>query len=214
MNLITNLELPQPGAYSVCNALMAFAVCRVLGVPAQKAVETLGRISVKGRFEMVTLKSRPDTLFVIDYAHNGVSLEAVGQAIRSYSPTRVICLLGSVGGRTQMRRPELGRAVSTFADVAVLTADNPDFENPEAIIDDIAESIDTTRCRVLGIADRAKAIEYVFRTAKPGDVILLAGKGHETYQLVRGEKVPFSERAILEACDRRAQAARRIVDSE
>ena len=147
------------------------------------------------------LESRPNTLFVIDYAHNGASLSAVLGALREYEPRRIICLFGSVGGRTFGRREELGRAARDGADVIIVTADNPDNEDPMDVINDINAALEGTDKPVYLIPDRKEAIEKAFEIAEDGDFVLLAGKGHEGYQLILGKRVPFSERDILRRAD-------------
>ncbi len=194
------VSIPFPGDYSVYNALCALAVCDKIGVPITDSIAALSVVRVKGRFEPVFLASRPESTFIIDYAHNGASLRAVLEALRTYKPKRLICLFGSVGDRTQMRRAELGAVASELADLSILTSDNPGNESPDKIIADIAAAFDHDR--YVCIPDRAKAIFYAVKIAKKGDVILLAGKGHEAYQYVQGKRLPFSEREILIEIDK------------
>ncbi len=193
--------LPLPGEFNVYNALAAAAVCRHYGVPHPAVSLSLEQVSVKGRFETVEVPGAADAVFVLDYAHNGVSLRSVLRELRSYRPQRLVVLFGSVGGRTELRRKELGEAAAELADFAILTADNPDFEDPKAICRDIAEAMDACKapCEYVIIPDRADAIRFAVTGAKAGDVVLLAGKGHEDYQLIEGRKVSFSEREILAA---------------
>lgn len=186
--------LPFPGAFSVSNALASLAVCELAGIPLQKAAEALGDVAVSGRFEIVKTPLSAVT-FVIDYAHNGESLSAALLALRAYRPPRLICLFGSVGGRTELRRRELGIAAAEYADFSILTSDNPDSESPAEILHDIEKHM--AGAAHIVIPDRREAIEYAVQIAREGDVILLAGKGHETYQLINGKKYPFSERKIL-----------------
>ncbi len=186
-----------PGLFSVDNGLCALAVCEILGIDRRHALSSLGSLTLPGRFESLTLDSIPEVMFVIDYAHNGMSLAAALRSIRDYEPRRVICLFGSVGGRTEVRRLELGRVACELADITVITSDNPDFEAPEKIIDDIAVAFDGSDKMYYKIPDRAEAIRFAASIARPGDVVLLAGKGHEKYQLVRGKKEYFCEREIL-----------------
>lgn len=187
------LKTSTPGIYSVYNALTVFSVCRLLGFNAVDIAKHLPHCRVNGRFEIVD--ALPYATFIIDYAHNGISLESVLRTLKEYDPSRLTVLFGSVGERTQMRRKELAEAAAKFADLAIVTSDNPGAEDPETIIDEI--------CLHLGdlpyvrYAEREKAIEYAVNSAVEGDVILLAGKGHETYQLIGKEKVPFCERDIL-----------------
>ena len=194
------VQIPFPGEYSVYNALCALAVCDKLGIDPEACMAALAFVRVKGRFEPVFLPSRPDTTFIIDYAHNGASLRAVLSSLRAYKPKRLICLFGSVGDRTQMRRGELGAVASELCDLSILTSDNPGNESPDKIIADIASAF--THDRYVSIPDRAEAIAWAVKQAKKGDVIVLAGKGHETYQYVRGKYLPFSEREILMEADK------------
>ncbi len=186
--------LPVPGEFNVYNALAALATAEVLGVSPQEASEELPNIRIDGRFEVIP--SRTGACFIIDYAHNGLSLESVLKALRRYEPSRLICLFGSVGGRTQVRRAQLGRAAALYADFSILTSDNPDFEDPQVIIDDIATQYDGSTSYV-AIPDRREAIMYALDIAKDGDIVLLAGKGHEKYQRVNGKNEYFCEREIL-----------------
>ena len=189
-----------PGNFSVYNALAAIAACRECGLELDKVCETISDVQIKGRFE--NIRALPYATFIIDYAHNEVSLTSALDTLRSYEPKRLICLFGSVGGRTKGRRAELGRVAAELADFSIITSDNPDFENPDDVIRDI-ETQFAGRDNYIKIADRRKAIEYAVNMAKDGDVFLFAGKGHETYQLINGEKIPFSEKEILlEACKR------------
>ena len=173
----------------------------LMGIEIASIVEQLASLCIPGRFESVTLESRPDSLFVIDYAHNGASLSAVLRALREYEPKRIIVLFGSVGGRTFGRRAELGRAAREGADVIIVTSDNPNNEDPMDVINDINAELQDLDKPVYLIPDRQTAIEKAVEIAGPGDVVLLAGKGHEGYQLIRGERVPFSERRILQRAD-------------
>lgn len=189
--------IPIPGLYSVENGLLTVAICSLMGIDMDFIAEQMARLSIPGRFETVELDNRPDTLFVIDYAHNGASLTAVLRSLREYEPKRIIVLFGSVGGRTFGRRAELGRAAKEGADVIILTSDNPDNEDPSEIIDGIRVGLRGTDKPVYMIPDRAEAIEKAYEIAEAGDFVLLAGKGHETYQLIRGSRVSFSERRVL-----------------
>lgn len=184
-----------PGEFSVYNALFAIAVCTHLGLKAENIVHTLRDIRIKGRFETYELPNGATA--VIDYAHNGVSLKAALQALRAYEPNRLICLFGSIGGRTQIRRAELGLVASRDADFCILTSDNPDNEPPSAIIGEIATYFTNGTCPYIAIADRRKAIEYALAHSEKGDIILLAGKGHESYQIICGVREDFSEAEII-----------------
>ena len=169
------------------------------GVPVAQAAEALADAAVPGRFETVTHPAQPGVTYIIDYAHNGLSLAAILDTLRAYRPTRLICLFGSVGERTTGRRAELALAAANRADLCILTSDNPGCEPPEDIIREIDASFPPGACPRLRIPDRADAIRAAVALARPGDMILLAGKGHEDYQLIRTSRLPFRERDILTA---------------
>lgn len=190
-----SVRLQMPGAFSVSNALCAMALARRFGIRLADSAAALAHTAVSGRFEVVSTKL--PAVFVIDYAHNGFSLTSALTTLRTYEPKRLWCLTGSVGCRTESRRREIGEAVSLHADIAVLTADNPDTEDPLKICAEIREAfVRDIPCE--RFADRAEAIRHVVENAKEGDIVLLAGKGHENYQLIRGDNLPFSERKLLE----------------
>lgn len=197
----SDIFIPMPGKYTVENSLLVIAVCLSLGIDFNLIANELAFLSIPGRFETVTVKSKPDSLFIIDYAHNGASLKAVIDSLRDYEPKRIICLFGSVGGRTFERRAELGRTSAENADVIIITSDNPNFESPASVIDDIRSSIGETDKPIYTFTDRADAIIKAYELAEEGDFVLFAGKGHESYQLISGKRVPFSERNILESID-------------
>ena len=190
--------LPLPGRFNVQNALAALTVvCERFGVDPLHAARSLKRAVVAGRFETVTSERLPDVTFVIDYAHNGVSLASILDALREYRPRRLICLFGSVGGRTTERRRDLAEAAGPRCDLCILTSDNPACEPPEQIIEEIDASFPLGSCPRIKITDRAEAIRRAVAMAEAGDIILLAGKGHEDYQLVGVTRLPFSELQIL-----------------
>ena len=189
------VSVPFPGEFSVYNALTAIAVCSELGLSASDVAKALADIRVRGRFETYELPN--GAMAVIDYAHNGVSLKAALQALRIYEPKRLICLFGSVGGRTKIRRAELGLVASRDADFCILTSDNPDNESPLGIISEIAVYFTSGTCPYIAIPDRREAIEYALNNSEKGDIILLAGKGHESYQMIKGKRERFSEAEII-----------------
>lgn len=189
-----------PGLFSVYNALAVFAIATLLNVPHEKIAEGLKSAYVPGRFEIVG--SLPGITTIIDYAHNPLSLKNVLTTLRAFQPKRIVCLFGCVGGRTKTRREEMGKIASEYADFCILTSDNPDFEPPLEIIADIEKGFANSSCPYRVIADRSEAIRYALENSCSGDVIILAGKGHETFQLIEGERVPFSEKEIvLEFCE-------------
>lgn len=189
------VSLSFPGEFSVYNAMTALAVCRKLGIPFDNLVKTMQKVKIKGRFETIELPNGATA--VIDYSHNGVSLKAALASLRVYDPNKLICLFGSVGGRTNMRRAELGLVASRDADFCIITSDNPDNEPPSSIIGEIASYFTAGSCPYIAIPDRKKAILYALENSSEGDIILLAGKGHETYQLINGVREHFSEAEII-----------------
>lgn len=183
-----------PGEFSVYNAMAALAAASLVGVELKSAVHSLASARIRGRFE--TYFTDRNVTFVIDYAHNKVSLSSALSTLRRYEPKRLICLFGSVGGRTFERRRELAEVASALADLSIITSDNPDSEPPMNTIDEIA-SYFSSGAAYMKIADRKDAILKAIDVSEEGDIVLLAGKGHEDYQLVSGKKLPFSEREIL-----------------
>lgn len=191
------VKLMTPGTFSVYNGLCAMAICREVGVSLDFSATVLSHTPVQGRFEVV--EGTPGVTFIVDYSHNGLSLTKALQTLKEYKPERIICVFGSVGGRTQCRRKELAEAASLYADLCIVTSDNPDFEDPDAIVNEIASHLSGVEYEC--ITDRREAIERAVSIAREGDIVLFAGKGHETYQLICGQKVPFCEREIIkEAC--------------
>lgn len=188
-------KLKIPGIFNVSNAAAVIAVCDKLGIDRHTVSKSLAETTIKGRFERVDGIS--DRIFIIDYAHNGISLAGALETLRAYNPKRLICLFGSVGGRTMLRRIEMGEAAGKLADFLIITSDNPDNENPLDIMEDIRRGVGD--CPHVCIADRFEAIEFAVKNSMPGDIILFAGKGHETYQLINGVRVPFCEREIIKS---------------
>ncbi len=194
-NEIIPCALSIPGEFNIHNALATLSVAKAMGIDMEHASNILSTMNIDGRFE--TLISDNGACFVIDYAHNGLSLKSALCALRKYEPNRLICLFGSVGCRTQVRRAQMGSVAAEYADFSILTSDNPNTEDPQAIINEIAVQYKDSSLYI-SIPDRKEAIEYALRTAGEGDIILLAGKGHERYQLINGKNEYFCEREILE----------------
>ena len=188
-------ELSLPGRFSVYNALAAIAVCRRLGVTKASMRQALRRVKVRGRVETVPVSERYTLL--IDYAHNAMSLKSLLQTLREYRPARLICLFGCGGNRDRNRRFEMGEISGQLADLTVITSDNPRDEEPEAIMADIREGIRKTEGRYVEIPDRKAAVAWAMEQGEPGDIIVLAGKGHEDYQLIKGKKYPMDERVLV-----------------
>ena len=190
-----DVEIDMPGRFSVYNSLVAIAVCRHFDISREDVLEALETAQTKGRIEKI--KVSDDFTLMIDYAHNAMSLESLLTTLKEYHPKRVVCLFGCGGNRSRMRRFEMGEVSGRLADLTVITSDNPRFEEPQAIIDDIRTGIEKTDGKYIEIIDRKEAIRYVIEHGQPGDVIVLAGKGHEDYQEIRGVKYPMDERVLI-----------------
>ena len=190
-----DVEIDIPGNFSVYNSLTAIAVCRHFQVPAEKIKEVLKQAKVKGRIEMI--KVSDEFTLMIDYAHNAMSLESLLTTLKEYNPKRLVCLFGCGGNRSRDRRYEMGEVSGRLADLTIITSDNPRFEEPQDIIDDIKIGIGRTDGKYVEICDRKEAIKYAIANGQPGDVIVLAGKGHEDYQEIRGVKHPMDERVLI-----------------
>lgn len=190
-----DVRVPIPGSFSVYNALCAIAVCRHFGVKEQDITAAFRQVAVKGRVERVTVSDKFTVL--IDYAHNAMALESLLGTLKEYRPKRLVCLFGCGGNRSKLRRYEMGEVSGRLADLTVITSDNPRFENPQDIIKDIKTGIAKTTGVYVEIPDRREAIAYVLSNAREGDVIVLAGKGHEDYQEIKGVKYPMDERVII-----------------
>lgn len=190
-----DVEIDVPGRFSVYNSLAAIAVCRHFDIPAEHMKRALKAAKVKGRIEMV--KVSDEFTLMIDYAHNAMSLQSLLTTLREYEPGRLVCLFGCGGNRSRLRRYEMGEVSGRLADLTIITSDNPRDEEPQAIIDDIKQGISRTDGKYVEITDRKEAIRYAIRNGRPGDVIVLAGKGHEDYQEVKGVKYPMDERDLI-----------------
>lgn len=184
-----------PGEFSVHNSLAAIAVADLLQVSVADIQNILKEVKVRGRVEMIPI-SDAFTL-MIDYAHNAMALESLLTALRAYNPKRLIPLFGCGGNRSRDRRFEMGEVSGTMADFTIITSDNPRDEEPLAIMDDIETGMKKTTGAYVKIADRKEAIRYAILHAKEGDVVVLAGKGHEDYQEIHGVKHHMDERELI-----------------
>lgn len=192
---IFRAELAIPGKFSVYNGLASIASAIVLGVPLVEAAGALKHCrGVKGRAEVVP--SGRDFTIIIDYAHTPDGLENILSTLKEFTKGRLITVFGAGGDRDKKKRPLMGRAVERYSDVCIVTSDNPRTEDPKAIVADILEGMSDKKKQVV-IPDRVEAIGYAIEHAKKGDVILLAGKGHETYQEINGKKFHMDEREIV-----------------
>lgn len=200
-----DVDINVPGRFSVYNSLAAIAVCRHFAVTVPDIKKALADVAVKGRIEIVPVSSH--YTLMIDYAHNAMALESLLTTLREYEPKRLICLFGCGGNRAKARRYEMGEVSARLADFTVVTSDNPRFEQPIAIINDILVGVKKIGGKYVAIPDRKEAIAYCMANAKEGDVVVLAGKGHEDYQEIKGKKYPVDERELI------AEIKREMFDS-
>ena len=189
------VEIDIPGKFSVYNSLTAIAICLHFGVSKENILKALKEAKVKGRIEMVKVSDK--FTLMIDYAHNAMSLESLLSTLKEYHPKRLVCLFGCGGNRSKLRRYEMGEVSGRLADLTIITSDNPRDEEPQAIIEDIKIGIRKTEGKYVEIPDRKEAIAYAIEHGEEGDVIVLAGKGHEDYQEIKGKKYPMDERVLI-----------------
>lgn len=185
-----------PGTFNVHNALGAMVIALHMGVSMDVVKEALKNFSVKGRVQIIP--TGYNYTLIVDYAHNAVALESILKTLRKYNPPRLVSLFGCGGNRSKLRRFEMGEVSGQLADLTVITSDNPRFEKPEDIIEDIITGMKKTDGEYISIIDRREAISYVMNHAQDGDIIVLAGKGHETYQEIEGKKYHMSEEEIVQ----------------
>ncbi len=189
------VEVATPGRFSVYNALTAIAICRHFSVKTEDIQRALLDAKVKGRIEPVKVSDKFTLL--IDYAHNAMSLESLLSTLKEYQPHRLVCLFGCGGNRSKLRRYEMGEISGKLADLTIITSDNPRFEKPQDIIEDIKIGIGKTTGKYVEISDRKEAIRYAIEHGEEGDIVVLAGKGHEDYQEIKGVKYPMDERDLI-----------------
>lgn len=187
--------LNMPGSFNVSNALAALAAAHMVGVDGQAIRAGLGSVYVKGRTQILDTPGHYTLL--IDYAHNAVSMENLLTMLRAYNPGRLICLFGGGGNRARARRWDMGEMSGKYADLTVLTMDNPRDEEVEAINEDIKLGLAKYNGAYVSIPDRGDAIRWVMDNAREGDIIALIGKGHEEYQEIKGVKYFFSEEQVV-----------------
>ena len=190
-----DVEVNVPGKFSVYNSLTAIAICHHFGVSVEEIKKAMLHVSVKGRIEIVPVTKR--YTLMIDYAHNAMALESLLDTLRDYHPERIVTVFGCGGNRSKTRRYEMGEVSGKLSDFTIITSDNPRFEEPQDIINDIKTGIAKTDGKYVEICDRKEAIKYAIEHGEPGDVIVLAGKGHEDYQEICGVKHPMDERVLI-----------------
>ena len=190
-----DVEIDIPGRFSVYNSLTAIAICHHFNVPNENILKALTDVHVKGRLETIPIS--PKFTLMIDYAHNAMALESLLISLKEYQPKRLVTLFGCGGNRDPHRRYEMGEVSSTLSDLTVVTSDNPRFEEPMDIINDILIGVRKGPGKYVTIPDRKEAIKYCIENAEEGDIIILAGKGHEDYQEIKGIKYPMDERDLI-----------------
>jgi len=192
-----HIEVPIPGMFTVYNSLAAAVAALALNIEAyciEQGLKNMGPVA--GRFEMLDTRGQGYSI-ILDYAHTPDSLENTLSTIRKFAPARVITVFGCGGNRDAGKRPQMGRIAARYSDYTIITSDNPRFEEPQSIIDQIAEGMDIPGVEYECIENRTKAIERAIKKAKKDDIILLAGKGHETYQEIKGVKHDFDEKVVV-----------------
>ena len=192
----TKVEIDIPGKFSVYNSLTAIAICHNFNVPEENILKALANVRVKGRLEIIPIS--PKFTLMIDYAHNAMALESLLNSLKEYQPKRLVTLFGCGGNRDPHRRYEMGEVSSNLSDLTVVTSDNPRFEEPMDIINDIIKGVKLGPGKYVTIPDRKDAIKYCIENAEEGDVVILAGKGHEDYQEIKGIKYPMDERVLIQ----------------
>lgn len=191
-----SIQLGIPGKFSVYNALCAIGACAALGISKTDIIRGLAQAQgVRGRVEIVPTGT--DYTVLIDYAHSPDGLEKVLHTVRGFARGRVITLFGCGGDRDRLKRPLMGNIAGRLSDFTIITSDNPRTEEPMAIIEDIVKGIEKTGGKYLVLCDRREAIRRALELAQKDDVVLLAGKGQETYQIIGHEKLEFDEREIV-----------------
>ncbi len=190
------LKIGCMGRFNAYNAMAAMMAAYLLGVPDKDIIEVMYHMAVRGRVEPVHISEKVQLL--IDYAHNAASVESLLTTMLEYQPKRLICVFGAGGNRSKLRRYDMGEIAGRYADLSILTADNPRFEEVEDIIADIKVGMERSHGHYIEIPDRKEAIRYSIEHAENGDMIVLFGKGHEDYQEIKGIRYPFEDRKVVE----------------
>lgn len=190
-----SVDVGIPGKFNAYNALAAICAASFFGVDDKYIIEGLKNAKVKGRVEPVTVPGNYTLL--IDYAHNALSMENVLTTLRHYNPNRLITMFGAGGNRPKVRRYEMGEVSGKLSDLSVITEDNSRFEDVMDIIEDIKTGINKTDGKYVVVPNRKDAIRYCMENAQDGDIIVLAGKGHEDYQEIKGVKYHMDERELI-----------------
>ena len=193
---LEHVVLELPGEFSVYNALCSIAITGHFNLENDKVLSALKTARVPGRVELVPVSDRFSVM--IDYAHNAMSLKSLLTTIKEYEPKRIVTIFGCGGNRSRDRRFEMGEISGQMSDLTIITSDNPRNEEPKDIMADIETGIKKTKGSYLFIEDRAEAVKYAILNAEDGDIILVAGKGHEDYQEIKGVKYHMTDRELIE----------------
>lgn len=188
-------QIPAPGNFSAYNATAAILLSLLLNTKIADIKEGLSQFHVLGRCEIINIGHQNKV--IIDFAHNKISMESIIKTMREYHPNRIITLFGCGGGRSRERRKELGTTAGTLSDFSIITTDNPRCDDIDEINQNIVEGIEEVKGKYIIIKDRKEAIYYALKNVTQNDIILLLGKGHETYQEIKGEKYDFNEKEII-----------------
>lgn len=187
--------IPFPGEFNVYNVMAAMTAAHELGIEYESMREAFEGLRIPGRTEVIPAAA--DYTVVLDYAHNGVAMKNLLEALRMYKPERLVAVFGCGGERDRRRRADMGEAAGSYADLSVITSDNPRNEPPERIIEDISDALSRTGGKYVIISDRQKALEWSIANAQKGDIIAVCGKGHETYQIIGNNKSHFDDKEVI-----------------
>ncbi|MDR1060262.1 MAG: UDP-N-acetylmuramoyl-L-alanyl-D-glutamate--2,6-diaminopimelate ligase, partial [Clostridiales bacterium] len=201
-----DIALPLPGEFNVYNALAAIAACGVCGLPAGNVARALSGVSARGRTEPID--EGQDFTVLVDYAHNAASLKPLLETLRVHGFGRIVTVFGCGGDRARDRRFDMGEVSGRLSSLTVITSDNPRSEAPAAIMDDIEAGMRRTDGQYIKIEDRREAIEYALGCAKAGDLVVIAGKGHETTQTSVRQTVHFDDAEVARECLARLKGKR------
>lgn len=190
------VTLSMPGVFNVENALIAMAIAGLIGIDFETIVTALKNVHVKGRAQVLPVPHEMGA-FLIDYAHNALSMESILHMLSEYRPGRLICMFGGGGNRPKQRRYDMGLIAGKYADLTIITTDNPRFESPQVINEHIIEGLNVHEGEYKIIMDRAEAIRYLMDHCSSKDIVVFIGKGHEEYQDIRGVKYHFSEEEVV-----------------
>jgi UDP-N-acetylmuramyl-tripeptide synthetase len=192
-----SLSSPLAGQHNLYNIMAAATAASLVGVTDEQICQGIARLDrVPGRFEKVDIDERPFTV-IVDYAHTPHALENVLKLCRQLTQGRILCVFGCGGDRDRTKRARMGTLAVSHADWSIVTSDNPRYEDPERILSEIQDGIPADSSNYELIVDRREAISRALEMAQPGDLVLVAGRGHETYQEVEGRKIPFDDREVV-----------------